>query len=1547
MSSPLGEFLSKLQIKLDKIRESRPVKEDDSVEKTYSDQQLAAIAQGFDFVMQTVLPIFDAGKAPSLFSTALLGMIKSGLSLSSLLPIFHTSEYAVYESIEKDLGAILTTCLDANKIQLFTPDNIKAFKAALKDEIKKQKEIRFAAATKIPGTYLDLIFVRLDVLIEEFDFTEYNQEKKINKKALIAQLSREIKLELVGWDDKLKAFKAPFQLKIADSGLYQLIVEFLLLVDSLPESLDACIPFLNPTALNLNLKSGIIAKLLSAGGLNPFQLASTSSEESSSAYCYNLSIGEDTTAFNGDEHYRVGLPQSRVFLYGLLKDYFANYGETSHVKSERAKAKLIQDFITKETDWLQNKGKPYRERYLALNENLPAEMAYEDKLNLLKQKMAAANALLLDIEQLIEGISNRKYQQQIFADLLAMHNMKGALAADAALRLDMSYADSALPATLIAEGQDKNFTVIPVQQTLQTQFFSTRNGLALLQKQINEQKLAFAQQEKGILQEWYEAEIKRHNQENELWLRRLEVFHIATSDALRLDEIATLDDDDNFDLRIQSINKQLESLSQHQEELKKYEIELEALQEQLNKPVSCPERLCQDDSTISEEAGRCYTTSKREMFLCVKQLHESAKLFENRRETLESQLRKAHAAKAFAETMRSSNPDVIEKLLSEKKDQLQVSLVAQEKLIQGLSERRRQQDEVEGEALKEDNLLLRLLKKRDAVIRSILEEIGTHSKQILTVMPGLDTYFDSKKLSSLAGIDAAQYCLNQVFERQMALENVEDSKNYQQRLTALNAAYNCIDTSNEKFSFNPFKEKFPFNSLASLPALQGIVAGKNKGFDALLNLLDDPGTTKAWLAYRTSAPREEILLQARKQLLELIDSKRESCKANIKARLILEEVQKDFLNAQDSLGLIHALMIPLPLLCEDIEKLITQRREREQKGDDLILAIKQEELNLFREETVAAVLTKDVGVLKQIVDLLKGCQELNQLVAEVEASDTEFGSADLLYKNQETINDRITKVVDQQGKLKLLLAKLAVDVNDLNDNTAYLANIETITALLNGSEQRILKFKEGIFGRKISDLQAQIQANKEAMAAMGKKFPAQEVGQEISLDVTLDGLNALLVEYSGFADASALIAERRQLIEKSCPESLSAQFILVNNSAKQLKVDNSQLLTNYLDQVEEILNEYDNELQTHSLTLNVVFDEKAETYKANKQTLGTVENYLNTFPEAILESLASTLENLKPASEAVLDKLETVSKASESLQASLADKQAINAQLNERIEARGRFALDFNQTLSHYLVQRNGKYVLKDYVLWTDGIAREQFVEHVQSALDTYVASGDSEPLFTYINSERAKFAGYKLQTILSQLLYELSEHDRKIPENYENDELESETLVIDHSQSLALLTALDAAGRNGKNTFVIAIKQLYIEIEKMQKHGENLGGLTDKQGKIVLDLTTALYKKVDGFVISNHGKELTQEAIESFQTNFIHMAHSQDEAMSKHASWWTPVLVNMAAAMATLGLAVGFQLAASKWLTGRFAFFYDRSAGLELVDAVDKAAIAIAAPAA
>lgn len=173
-NSPLGTFLSKLQAKLSQIRESRPATADDPVEKIYSDQQLAAIGQGFDFLIKTALTIFDAGNSPSLFSTALPGMISSGLGLRSFLPVFYTPEYAVYEAIEKDLEGMLTTWLETKRIKLFTPENIDNLRATLKVEIRKQKEIRFAAANKIPNNNLDLILAKLDGVIEKFNFIQFN-----------------------------------------------------------------------------------------------------------------------------------------------------------------------------------------------------------------------------------------------------------------------------------------------------------------------------------------------------------------------------------------------------------------------------------------------------------------------------------------------------------------------------------------------------------------------------------------------------------------------------------------------------------------------------------------------------------------------------------------------------------------------------------------------------------------------------------------------------------------------------------------------------------------------------------------------------------------------------------------------------------------------------------------------------------------------------------------------------------------------------------------------------------------------------------------------------------------------------------------------------------------------------------------------------------------------------------------------------------------------------------------------------------------------------
>ncbi|WP_040916438.1 hypothetical protein, partial [Legionella tunisiensis] len=261
------------------------------------------------------------------------------------------------------------------------------------------------------------------------------------------------------------------------------------------------------------------------------------------------------------------------------------------------------------------------------------------------------------------------------------------------------------------------------------------------------------------------------------------------------------------------------------------------------------------------------------------------------------------------------------------------------------------------------------------------------------------------------------------------------------------------------------------------------------------------------------------------------------------------------------------------------------------------------------------------------------------------------------------------------------------------------------------------------------------------------------------------------------------------------------------------------------------------------------------------------------FPQTTFTDLASTLENLKPISDAVLRKLEAVHKASEVLRDLLTQKQVINAALSERIEDRRRFAADFSLALERYMVQRNGKYALKDYVLWTDGVARKRFIEQVRSDLDIYIKSGNSEPLFTYINFERGKFAGYNLQTILSQLLHGLTEQDRKIPKNY--DDNKSDALIIEHQRAIAALATFEAAGNNNNKEFVGAIEQLYVEIEGIEQYGLGLDDLTDKQGKIVLELANSLRNKVDIFIISNQGQAVTKQAIESFQTEFMYLAHT------------------------------------------------------------------------
>lgn len=131
-------------------------------------------------------------------------------------------------------------------------------------------------------------------------------------------------------------------------------------------------------------------------------------------------------------------------------------------------------------------------------------------------------------------------------------------------------------------------------------------------------------------------------------------------------------------------------------------------------------------------------------------------------------------------------------------------------------------------------------------------------------------------------------------------------------------------------------------------------------------------------------------------------------------------------------------------------------------------------------------------------------------------------------------------------------------------------------------------------------------------------------------------------------------------------------------------------------------------------------------------------------------------------------------------------------------------------------------------------------------------------------------------------------------------------------------------------------IKLLYEQINAMADYGKTLEKIDKPKGEIASTLADQLNDKLTLF-LSTH-ESPTPEEESKFRTEFKELLHSKDEEMSTHRARWKPIVANIALALTGIGtLALIIQLAYSKYKTGKFLLFWDKTKRQGLVDAMDE----------
>lgn len=1533
--SPLGQMIVRLQAKLAEIKRIHMLEQQESessLEKAYAKEQITAVSTVLDTIQQEILPKFDNEEVPG--KSDFVSIYLKVKSLKNLLKTFTSPRFATWGVIEKDLA----TLIDNSLSKLKKPHTPAAFKEALKAGIRK---LDFAAIEEIPRNGLAKLLEEIDTLIDDFNIDDFF--KKDTKKQLQENLPEVIKKWFIG-DRK------PLMFKVTHPMTYELMAEMMVLIEQAPPLLDDLIPFLNPEAFTLDFTGGF------TGAVLPSSLQIKVEHKpinDGSKHNYEVTKPpKPPRSFNVGDFYSKHFSRLKEALSAGLSAYFEEYDTTAHVQSERAKTSSIKAFIVNERAWCKSTLVDHAEKCKKLlRQNITPQMDHEEKLNLLKESIGTIDVLMAEAKDLSKLAQQRgdEYTQHSFASLVQSHSgivqyLKGVKEKNP----EATWDELPLPDAIVAE-KPEGFAVVHVKKNLNDSLVALGKGLQESVGDLVSQRAKFTQQYKEVVQQWRGQEIEHHEARNKEFLEHLKVLtsKLASHKDLPIDESTELE------VQIQVILKQLAGLEQQKELLSSSQVQLTTLQKQLEGPIECPARLVQEDQGIVKTLSDCYQTSKESTFRCEKQIKAAEQSLNEKKERLTEQLRKLEVAKQFAETMKTANPEAIAKLSLEKKEQLIQVKAKKEETTQRLELNQTNIQDKKFQFLESDPLRNRdpfddQIRARDIAARELATKVDSVKIGILKITNDeISQIFSLQNLQTHQGTESAINWLKLLIDtNEQSLNLVDKVKEElsanENLLNALIPAFNLINDAIEHMDKD--KIKFPFAQLDKLPGLRGLAntsTQKTPGLEILLKLLSfEAAEQTKWNKYRNASKNDVNLIADAFLLRELLKNKITIVKDKVQEVQSKLQVNADYERVRDVLFKSQSLLASLALLNKSIEEQQAIRTNLKREWQRLDTEIKQDKelLQELREEELS--LTANINILETISELLAGNQQLNTLIETLEHSTEEFNTIDLVYDNKANIEERAKSANNALGELEGTLDILKQTVAPLANNSAYLANIKTIESLLTTAHHRIAKFKEMLLTKKIEDIEAQTKLSQEKINTIAQLL-SQPSDNKLSL------LSRLLTDYNQFRVAMYPHRQRVELVradlESIISEEPGEKLGIAIKNLEILNLNAKELQDELLERIKLLLQGYIDEVKQQAQTLTALrLSESKASYESHKDTLSLVANYLTAFPQEQVANLKDSLEKLTPASQEALQTLEQVNAQYAFLKKQVEENKVINEGQKERLDLREQLSTDFKMKFDSYIGERKAKYAVKDSITRGDWDAREKFLNELREKITEYVSSGDSKPVLDHIKAQKV-FPGLKLQPIINRLVLGLQEQDKKIPKDYYANI--PEEIAPEHQDALQALEIFKKANSN----FAKGIEALYTAIDKLRQHGQELTNEKNEHGDTPIRLATELQTKVDSFIISRKNIGVDKKSFEHFQADFIYHVHSQDDVMSNgSSSWesfWKPFIVNVTAALLTVGIAVGLYVGGTKLLTGRASFFAEKTERLNRVDSIDDALWNIEAP--
>lgn len=1523
-ASPLGQLLNHIHDSLNAlIVENEKKKEQPTLDKSYATQRLEELRELFD-KSQNLLKYYNEGKEPSGFS--FLPFCKNAIGFYIQLHDaqgFDTPAYVFYKLVQKKLPQLIESC----EVKQFDPSNISSFKENLKAKLKKQN---YEEAKQIPGCNLEQYFLTVDRAIDGF----YIENDSAFDSTVLAN-------EIV--DEINSALYEKFYYKdliISHPSMYTLIIEIMDLLEQLPDELKAVVTFLNPKAFNIDIKNSLAASVIperfaylkvtvkhtpqSAPVLIEGQASEDSIAGSASEFCYEVTDSNEAKIFFSlDEVFRGVMVGVKTILSRALDDYFRNYAETAHVKSEIAKAELLQEFTKKEKEGAKRviaKAIQLEESFEEFNVFFKKLSRSDKKVDVLEKQTKVLDESIKELAELL--LRNQDYELQNVATLFSSHvELSLDLQQSVKTGVDTSYIAEQLPETIVARNQFGQFVVMPIKIALSMEPAKYREIKQLLNSLEEKRKELINKQEQEA-QSWQHEVLSFHEANNEQFDKSFSDYIEWASHLLSVFE----DNFDKFgtDTKLEAIAEQLafvfESLAKARDYLNSVRMLEEQMHASITKTALASELLFKIEPTTAAKIQISYQSSKNK----IEQLHilmqNKIAALESRQKALDIQFNKAKAAKELYEIMKSADPALIVELKESKITELAALTKASKNQSDILLIKENQKEELVKSQLEiKAELTSAQLDLSGQQIKCTTKCIELMETLKLITDKDPETILSNEKLVTPQGIKEAFAYLNALMiETKQQLNELEDERFSNDKLAALITAKEFIYNTKGKIKFSTLDKK-----------INMIFNRKDgKGFDFLLDLMQSKYHTKErWAGHRSRKGNELAVIEDTNTLLEMLASHIQTCEIQKTDRpklLAFQEKKKELLSL---LNLIRVMEIYV----QNVEKLIEKQEQSEKNKSELTSEIEFLNRKLIKCKEEVDALTKDTNILDKIIQLLNGHQELSKEIADLvnRASDLDVEGLNLI---QDPLIEGINSVGLKLQQLEELSKYAEVEALDLADTAAYQNNFGKIRELASDSKQKIDRFIADLCHKKFNDLKEQIAKGKEGLEAIS--LEQTKITEEIPTQANqLLRLNNWLKLSVNLVQSVGASLPKIRLIETDLQQLADAQLKTEIQSTigelKQLDRDCQDRYSQCLEAINSLLKEILLELKQNKAKAQLKFDETQASWELNSATLSEIDSYLKTIPIVQLELLKSSLGDLAPATQ-----ITKILMGYEELTLQMASKNCIHSDLAKRIETRVSFTIECKEELARYAVNRKS---FKDRLFSQDAQMRESFIETLNFELDNYAKSGDSKAIITLIQDRKESFEGFKLRSILNRFLVELNEFDRTIPPDYES---KFDTIaVVNHELALAYLHEIN----NPELTELM--NKLYEEISKLNHFGDTILNSFEDQGKVAKNLATALQAKADRFIIENKDEfnkvELPLEKRQfflDFYADFRCHIHSKDEVMSQHTSWF-PLVANIglaALAILSFGIAIPVKQIVTELITGKSAFFC-RTDGLDCVDNIEE----------